>query len=207
MSVEKRRKTMTPDVVPGLGDPDRKRVLNVLAQRRYRMAHPISIGMVWNERTDANLGQRRKEKLAELEARTNAAAAPTREGTGPSSDSSSSPSEQWQDVGVEEVVVQSAAIDFQGLEYNPAVMDMSTFAAADFGKINFRRLARCTMTVPKSLFAFPVISIYMFSHLYVPVLFYGISGLDLRGPPEPLICPISPPKLTLLRILDLSDTK
>jgi hypothetical protein len=99
------------------------------------MAHPISIGMVWNERTDANLGQRRKEKLAELEAKTNAAAAPTNGGMGSSSDCSSSSPEQWRDVGVEEVV-QRAAIDFQGLEYNPEVMDMSLFTAADFGKIN-----------------------------------------------------------------------
>ncbi|CAI6318710.1 unnamed protein product [Periconia digitata] len=38
----------TPENVPGTGDPDRKRVLNVLAQRRYR--------------------QRRREKMAALEA-------------------------------------------------------------------------------------------------------------------------------------------
>ena len=35
-SVGKKRKTKTPKDVPQLGDPDRKRVLNVLAQRRYR---------------------------------------------------------------------------------------------------------------------------------------------------------------------------
>lgn len=32
----KKKKTKTPKEVPELGDPDRKRVLNVLAQRRYR---------------------------------------------------------------------------------------------------------------------------------------------------------------------------
>ncbi|KAF2874540.1 hypothetical protein BDV95DRAFT_604710 [Massariosphaeria phaeospora] len=42
------RKTKTPKKVPEPGDPDRKRVLNVLAQRRYR--------------------QRRRERIAELEA-------------------------------------------------------------------------------------------------------------------------------------------
>lgn len=31
-----KKKTKTPKEVPRLGDPDRKRVLNVLAQRRYR---------------------------------------------------------------------------------------------------------------------------------------------------------------------------
>lgn len=36
MPAEKRRKTKTPEDVPDLGDPERKRVLNVLAQRRYR---------------------------------------------------------------------------------------------------------------------------------------------------------------------------
>lgn len=38
MPAEKRRKSKTPENVPQLGDPDRKRVLNVLAQRRYRMS-------------------------------------------------------------------------------------------------------------------------------------------------------------------------
>ena len=36
MPVDKKRKTKTPEDVPGLGGPERKRVLNVLAQRRYR---------------------------------------------------------------------------------------------------------------------------------------------------------------------------
>ncbi|KAF2193398.1 hypothetical protein K469DRAFT_618495 [Zopfia rhizophila CBS 207.26] len=48
MPAGKRRKTNAPESVPGLGDPDRKRVLNVLAQRRYR--------------------QRRREKIEALEA-------------------------------------------------------------------------------------------------------------------------------------------
>jgi hypothetical protein len=34
--VERKKKTKTPGDVPELGDPERKRVLNVLAQRRYR---------------------------------------------------------------------------------------------------------------------------------------------------------------------------
>ncbi|KAH7135135.1 hypothetical protein B0J11DRAFT_153731 [Dendryphion nanum] len=50
MPVERRKKTKTPEDVPDLGDPDRKRVLNVLAQRRYR--------------------QKRREKIAHLEAQT-----------------------------------------------------------------------------------------------------------------------------------------
>jgi hypothetical protein len=36
MPVDRRMKTKTPEEIPGAGDPDRKRVLNVLAQRRYR---------------------------------------------------------------------------------------------------------------------------------------------------------------------------
>jgi hypothetical protein len=34
--VERKKKTKTPSDVPEPGDPERKRVLNVLAQRRYR---------------------------------------------------------------------------------------------------------------------------------------------------------------------------
>jgi hypothetical protein len=48
MPADRRKKTKTPEAVPDAGDPDRKRVLNVLAQRRYR--------------------QKRKEKIAALEA-------------------------------------------------------------------------------------------------------------------------------------------
>ncbi|KAF2689991.1 hypothetical protein K458DRAFT_328060 [Lentithecium fluviatile CBS 122367] len=48
MPADRRKKTKTPEQIPDAGDPDRKRVLNVLAQRRYR--------------------QRRREKIAALEA-------------------------------------------------------------------------------------------------------------------------------------------
>jgi hypothetical protein len=37
MPADRRKKPETPEEVPNAGDPDRKRVLNVLAQRRYRM--------------------------------------------------------------------------------------------------------------------------------------------------------------------------
>lgn len=36
MPPERRRKTKTTDNIPSSGDPERKRVLNILAQRRYR---------------------------------------------------------------------------------------------------------------------------------------------------------------------------
>ncbi|KAH7068724.1 hypothetical protein FB567DRAFT_599113 [Paraphoma chrysanthemicola] len=49
MPAGKPRNTKTPEHVPRHGDPDRKRVLNVLAQRRYR--------------------QRRRERIAALEAK------------------------------------------------------------------------------------------------------------------------------------------
>ncbi|KAF2739692.1 hypothetical protein EJ04DRAFT_519347 [Polyplosphaeria fusca] len=50
MPAEKRKKAEMPAAVPEIGDPDRKRVLNVLAQRRYR--------------------ERQREKIAALEAQT-----------------------------------------------------------------------------------------------------------------------------------------
>lgn len=40
MPAERRKKTQIPERVPTAGDPDRKRVLNVLAQRRYRTLTP-----------------------------------------------------------------------------------------------------------------------------------------------------------------------
>ncbi|KAJ4371181.1 hypothetical protein N0V83_004397 [Neocucurbitaria cava] len=56
MPAERAKNTKTLGSVPDVGDPDRKRVLNVLAQRRYR--------------------QRRKEKVAALEAQTKAIPSP-----------------------------------------------------------------------------------------------------------------------------------
>lgn len=41
--VEKKKKTKTPKEVPEPGDPERKRVLNVLAQRRYRRYFVVAI--------------------------------------------------------------------------------------------------------------------------------------------------------------------
>lgn len=52
MPADRRKKTKTPEHVPDAGDPDRKRVLNVLAQRRYR--------------------QKRRERIAALEAQARA---------------------------------------------------------------------------------------------------------------------------------------
>lgn len=60
--IEKSR--ITKDV-PDLGNPDRKRVLNVLAQRRYRMYSDVLFQ--WQVITQC-VGQRRKEKVAALEA-------------------------------------------------------------------------------------------------------------------------------------------
>ncbi|CAO2655766.1 Nn.00g045690.m01.CDS01 [Neocucurbitaria sp. VM-36] len=57
MPKEKSKKTKTPESVPDAGDPDRKRVLNVLAQRRYR--------------------QRRREKIAALEAQAKGIPSPS----------------------------------------------------------------------------------------------------------------------------------
>lgn len=69
MPVDKKRKTKTPEDVPGLGDPDRKRVLNVLAQRRYRKIIVIEYRFIAHL-TNVCSGQKRKEKIAQLEART-----------------------------------------------------------------------------------------------------------------------------------------
>ncbi len=48
MSTERVQKSRTPKAVPNLGDPDRKRVLNVLAQRRYRKYNVISLADLSN---------------------------------------------------------------------------------------------------------------------------------------------------------------
>ncbi|PSN73741.1 hypothetical protein BS50DRAFT_629728 [Corynespora cassiicola Philippines] len=68
MPAERKRKNRTPEAIPDPGDPDRKRVLNVLAQRRYR--------------------ERRREKIAALEAQAKGLTSP------PLSDSSA-------DVGIQ----------------------------------------------------------------------------------------------------------
>jgi hypothetical protein len=70
MPPERRRKTKTTDDIPSSGDPERKRVLNILAQRRYRtyaafilFPHSEQIEVVNNV-----IGHRQREKIAALEA-------------------------------------------------------------------------------------------------------------------------------------------
>ena len=55
--------------LPVPGDPDRKRVLNVLAQRRYRTPPYITLPTQILTLTLLALGQRKREKLAALEAK------------------------------------------------------------------------------------------------------------------------------------------
>ncbi len=62
------RKTKQTDVPP-LEDPDRKRVLNVLAQRRYRK-HGTNFQTILDT-NDAMLGQRQRQRLQELERKAN----------------------------------------------------------------------------------------------------------------------------------------
>ncbi|KAF2274707.1 uncharacterized protein EI97DRAFT_434936 [Westerdykella ornata] len=149
MPADRRTKTATPEEVPRLGDPDRKRVLNVLAQRRYR--------------------QRRKEKLAELEARARTSSltdiSPQPSGGGiqlgpeclssSSSDqgrSSSSPSdyatESSHENDVEEIVpgVSLPSTSFEDVNFNPDPIDLGLFT--DFG---FETLDQPNGTAPESL--------------------------------------------------------
>lgn len=65
MPADRLQKSRSPKDVPGLGDPDRKRVLNVLAQRRYRKC---LVEPCWIPKVTIRLGQRRREKIAALEA-------------------------------------------------------------------------------------------------------------------------------------------
>ncbi|KAF2657916.1 hypothetical protein K491DRAFT_690652 [Lophiostoma macrostomum CBS 122681] len=122
-----KRKTKTPEDVPGLGDPERKRVLNVLAQRRYR--------------------QRRREKLAELEAKANTVSPPTStqhqngvpfqvitpERTSGSSSEEISPECNAEDY-VEEVFRNPSDMSFPHLEFNQEPLDFTLFQ--DFGFAN-----------------------------------------------------------------------
>jgi hypothetical protein len=67
MSAANSKKAKTPESLPDTGDPERKRVLNVLAQRRYRECACLLAGTVYRV-ADVIVGQRRREKIAALEA-------------------------------------------------------------------------------------------------------------------------------------------
>jgi hypothetical protein len=61
-------RTLSAFDVPERGDPDRKRVLNVLAQRRYRTFLPATADCLYLSRDP--IGQRRKERIQALESQT-----------------------------------------------------------------------------------------------------------------------------------------
>ncbi|KAJ4381761.1 hypothetical protein N0V86_003126 [Didymella sp. IMI 355093] len=61
------QKSHSPKDVPDLGDPDRKRMLNVLAQRRYR---EFQMSTSLKSKLTSRTGQRRREKIAALEAQS-----------------------------------------------------------------------------------------------------------------------------------------
>ncbi|KAF2262690.1 hypothetical protein CC78DRAFT_534564 [Lojkania enalia] len=134
MPAEKKRNNSTPQTVPELGDPDRKRVLNVLAQRRYR--------------------QRRREKIAALEAQAKIlapleACQPQDEGgiqldsvdqTTSSSDTSPNGSS-----GVEELIRDPSSIGLPSMELDQSSVDWQLFP--DF---NFSTLPSPIPTSPSS---------------------------------------------------------
>ncbi|KAF2800129.1 hypothetical protein K505DRAFT_404171 [Melanomma pulvis-pyrius CBS 109.77] len=111
-----RRKTKTPDTVPDPGDPERKRVLNVLAQRRYR--------------------QRRREKIAALEAQAKNPTPPDsldqsqdqvadlNSSIGPRTSTESLLEEC---TGVEEIVRNTEDIGFPMLDFDQDPMDFQLF--------------------------------------------------------------------------------
>ncbi|ORY08448.1 hypothetical protein BCR34DRAFT_603534 [Clohesyomyces aquaticus] len=132
MPSEKRKKTSTTAAsVPELGDPDRKRVLNVLAQRRYR--------------------QKRREKVAALEAQAKAAkstALPRQADEGgvrlksssaPSQSSSGSDKSSTElDAGiVEEVFRNPDDTEFRMLDFDQQPMDFPLFADFGIASIDF----------------------------------------------------------------------
>jgi hypothetical protein len=68
-------RTLSAFDVPERGDPDRKRVLNVLAQRRYRTFLPATPECLYLSRDP--IGQRRKERIQALESQTETAVSET----------------------------------------------------------------------------------------------------------------------------------
>jgi hypothetical protein len=67
MPADRIQKSLSPKDVPDLGDPDRKRMLNVLAQRRYRK---FQMSTSLKLKLTSCAGQRRREKIAALEAQS-----------------------------------------------------------------------------------------------------------------------------------------
>jgi hypothetical protein len=88
-------KTFAPDNIPDLGDPDRKRALNILAQRRYRTLTPLFVEN--NDQmlltSDVNVGQRQREKLRKIGEKNAASASKSPQSSAsPTTDGSSSSS-------------------------------------------------------------------------------------------------------------------
>ncbi|KAF2642831.1 hypothetical protein P280DRAFT_276508 [Massarina eburnea CBS 473.64] len=123
MPVERRKKTKTAEEVPETGDPERKRVLNVLAQRRYR--------------------QRQREKTAALEAQAKSQSAPQpfpRAQDGgvqviPEHSTSSLESPPDDDEIVEEAVRSSADLGFPDMSFGQGALDMSLFDDFSLGSL------------------------------------------------------------------------
>ncbi|KAF2864994.1 hypothetical protein BDV95DRAFT_613142 [Massariosphaeria phaeospora] len=117
MAATRRRKTKTPEEVPGAGDPERKRVLNILAQRRYR--------------------QRQKEKIAALEAQAQAKSQDSLQPVGQDEDvqvldffpelSTTTSSVCWPYGPIEEVVRSSDDFGFPEMVVGQGSLDMSLF--------------------------------------------------------------------------------
>ncbi|KAF2116166.1 hypothetical protein BDV96DRAFT_686568 [Lophiotrema nucula] len=118
MPAEKKRKAKTPEDVPEVGDPERKRVLNVLAQRRYR--------------------QRRREKIEALEKQANALTSPNafdqaRDGgvslapSDPSTSERSNSATEEDLAGIEEVTRVTVDEGFSMLEFDQDPVDFGLF--------------------------------------------------------------------------------
>ncbi|KAF1956884.1 hypothetical protein CC80DRAFT_491754 [Byssothecium circinans] len=124
MPAERRKKTKTLEEIPQVGDPERKRVLNVLAQRRYR--------------------QRQREKMAALSAQAKRQSPPQPLGQGgglqlpevlPELVSTSSSSEPSPEDSIEEIVRSSEDYGFSEMDFGQDALDMSLFGNLDLGNI------------------------------------------------------------------------
>jgi hypothetical protein len=126
MSAERPNKTRAPESLPEAEGPERKRVLNVLAQRRYR-EYSRCLHRIANQIADADvsIGQRRKEKIAALEA--HAKGVPSLSTTPPQPRPSDS----------EKVVADSNLIDSEAVEEIAKRTTESSFAMFDFDEDPF----------------------------------------------------------------------
>jgi hypothetical protein len=130
MSAERPKKTRTPESLPEAEGPERKRVLNVLAQKRYRESPRCLHGVVYQiADADVAIGQRRREKIAALEAHAKGVSSPLT--TPHEAATQLSPSDG------EKVVTDPSFVDSEVLEEVVKPTTENSFAMFDFDEDPF----------------------------------------------------------------------